>query len=274
MIDTVARTAQEIVDEAITKLPARWDWFYCDHDDGLTAEQIHKILTTEDGYNDVAMEIEDNNFESKWQAVQELIEEVVPDEDEREVLEADETLLGRLKDAIYDLDRTDVVKELARNQRIYVRYHLGTNQGDYIDLAPNSWNWTAGQVYRAARHLCALAKLPWAEHGEKFRELVVNATYGGELFIFWYADLSDVIEAINAHLADPTEKRTITWTNPTFLLLDYYNGSGHEFRLDGEYSRAFDYERLSVDGSFGYSWDEICGLVSRYYATEFKVEAA
>lgn len=256
-----------ILNCAIDRLPAKWQWFYAAYDDKLGASQVQQLFASDDGEMSIIEDIEMNSADYRHDRMWEVVEEAVPDEEELEALRDDESMFDRLREAIWERDESDIIGELADNTRLFLRYRLGDTPGDYNDLEPNSWNWGKREIYNAARRLAKIAGIPWKGNEDRMRELVVNATYGGELFVFWYGGVKDLIDATVRHYGGYDKPQTITWTNPTLLVLDYYNGSGHEVALEGTYSRPFDPERLVVDSAgSGYGWDAVCGLSSGYYS--------
>jgi len=55
------------------------------------------------------------------------------------------------------------------------------------------------------------------------------------------------------------------------LVLDSYNGLGHDGDVVGTDTAEFDKDNLRIDakgGAFGYSWDEVAGLTGGAYSSE------
>jgi hypothetical protein len=255
-IDTTAVAAR-----VRAALAETYDLAYVSQGDRITDEQLAYIF--EHGHEPESFY--DWLDESRHHYAIEALEELIPDRLEREALRRTDDW-DDLIDEIKERDNSNVFRDLLRETpRVLMRYALGDVDED-LDLDQDSWNWSEEQVTSAARKIGEIVGLDFV-HLPELRELVVNATYGGKLYVIWYGDVDDVVQAS----FDDSVQRTISWTEPYLLVLDRFNGSGHDVKIGhGEtITVRWDRTRLVVDDhDFGYGWDRVCGLHKPAYACE------
>ena len=111
----------------------------------------------------------------------------------------------------------------------------------------------------------ACHKVPRALHlkkgqfDEKIEELVENATYGGELRIYFNAMFDRLISK------DPeNDFKSIRFHgNVVVAIADSRNGSGHHVRIPQDITFPFRRENLFVDSQVHYSYaNEVCGMTN------------
>ncbi|KAA4016976.1 hypothetical protein F3D60_31525, partial [Bacteroides ovatus] len=97
------------------------------------------------------------------------------------------------------------------------------------------------------------------EFDEKIEELVENATYGGELRIYFNAMFDRLISK------DPeNDFKSIRFHgNVVVAIADSRNGSGHHVRIPLDITFPFRRENLFVDSQVHYSYaNEVCGMTN------------
>jgi hypothetical protein len=101
------------------------------------------------------------------------------------------------------------------------------------------------------------------------------------LYVLWYGPPTDLVMATFqttdegfAYLHDGMH-RTISWTDPHLLLLNPWNGSGHDVKVTGTITKPWTRERVCVDNASttpGYSWEQVCGPHWPAYANTCTIE--
>lgn len=252
-LDAIAARVEAALDEHYTLVWAAYD-------DQFSEEQLAEMFTEGtdpesfmDWYSDAARD-----------AAQEVIHALVPDPHEWVEFHHSEQI-DELRITIEERDNSEVFDQLLRNTgSVLLRYAV--TEDEEFDLEPDSWRWDEAEVNAAARKLGDL--LPGVDFTflPELRELVQNATYGGTLYVLWYGDVDEVVKAS----FDDATPRTITWTDPSVVCLDRYNGSGHDVQLKGlTLTLPWSRERITPDSQgFGYGWDQVCGLNKGAYRNE------
>lgn len=99
--------------------------------------------------------------------------------------------------------------------------------------------------------------MDWATNRDAFIEIVENATYGGRLCVLYYADIQELAKAVEylvkAHHDVPANDKArvrLTFTDPTLLVRDWINGSGHEHSVKGQVVVEFGYADRSTHHRF------------------------
>lgn len=269
----------KVLEAAMGRLEETYTLDYVAYDDKLTEEQIQRILQGE--VSDVENEILEQWQEYHHQLVDEqYLPQLVPDPVERAALSADSERFWELVEAIRDRDDSTLWADLVRNTRqwsILMRYRLGKPDED-MDL-PYNLGYPADPqekiVNRWARKLARMAGVDFEPNEQAFRQMVIEQSYyGGTLWVVWYGSPGDLIEAVCADTWQRKRRRTITWTNPELVLLDRFNGSGHDESIVGTITKPWDPERCEVDSQprFGYGWDKVAGVVKTAYKCEWSID--
>lgn len=234
--------------------PRGVDLVYVDYRDELTNEQCQKIVETGDIYapeEDMWDWVNDCQYDSAIEIIKTLAKEYEELEDFYDDMVDDEDL----KSAIYEADTSNFVKDLLRNTRNKAMYYKLDYYSDY-DLTEESLE---EEIKGIANHLGVDAQ----EHRESLKELVENATYGGNLCIYWYGDIKDVTKE------EEEEPKFISFDNPVRLcIMDRFNGSGHDVKLKAPITAEFRRENLHMDDvkGCGYSYGyDVCGLYMPAY---------
>ena len=150
-----------------------------------------------------------------------------------------------IRDLLYERDESDMVWELISREEDDFFYSLGMD----VPFKP----WEDGRVaYNIRRKL----KLPNEEKYTKaIQELVDNCYYGGELRIYFSANITDVISR------KKFDFRSIEFSGTVAVgIVNSTEGSGYmvDIWMD-KLVLPFKRENLFLDRAVNYSWNEICG---------------
>lgn len=206
-------------------IPQYVNLYYVDYRDDL------------DEHEDIQEEcIRSNNMEKLYEKAYEWYEEQESSnmhdylEETRKNMEAD-NLAGEfeehedeIRELIYDQNDSDPVKDLIRNSSVTnFFYSLGVEISGYLTGCSLRGESVAMACHKVRRAL----HLKKGEFDEKIEELVENATYGGELRIYFNAMFDRLISK------DPeNDFKSIRFHgNVVVAIADSRNGSGHHVRI-------------------------------------------
>ncbi|MEV5279850.1 hypothetical protein ACFYMW_26300 [Streptomyces sp. NPDC006692] len=246
-----ADLAQAAVELIISRLDDEYELVYVDHGDRLTDEQVQKLIAGDEEVLD-----EDWVSENRWRGVNAVLDALL-NQDARDFLD-EHAALDQLREAIEERDASHPIRDLMRGtgSKLF-RYRL-EGQGE-----PGAWKFSDAELTSVARGLAAAAGLDFWENCAALRELVANASYGGDLHVLWRGDIKPVYDAVGrARGSDSAPVITVQWTDPELLVLDRWNGSGHTVRVRGTVNLPFDPDRLCIDaarGPGGCSWTDVVG---------------
>lgn len=269
--DTVKGPAREallaVASEAIGETTTLW---YLGQGDQLDRDQLQKL------FGGMLESFDESVFESadearRHYARQELagLPAIV-----RDAAEDDLSLEQELIEMIEGRDDSDVQADLIRaTPRQLFRYKLSPD-----------W-WGHGQAHRRsdedhedfAFDIASALGLDGATFRELRDDLIELSTEGGdaqELYVIWYGEvreLAELVIGVQAEQAGHDTPRTISWYEPSVVLLDRMGGSGHDVTLKAgaQVKVPFDPDLLCLDDEgFGYGWDATASVVKSYYAND------
>jgi hypothetical protein len=219
---------------------------YIDYNDNLNdnKELMEELATT--GYMDNFFENFDN-YEAEFDAIDYISKEVFTAE-ELDEINANEDLKMAIDKTCHDIDTSNPLKDLLYNT---------SRRFFYYDLNFNLENFDGRQnVAKEAKKIAKKLKLDYTANEKDLRELVANASYGGQLCILFTANPSDLYG---------DKGKYITFKdNYDICIMNRSNGSGHSVSMHNtELIFKFIRENLHDDeGNAGYSFSgDVCGLV-------------
>jgi len=275
------RKLKAILKQAIAALPEKTYLFHIDRDDELRPEQMQQLLT---GEKDAVMEEVTEHFnDSDTYPIDELLNEAVPDEDDRESLKEDIDSMQQFRDECYNRDQSTPFDDLLNNTgRIMVRFHILDDKGERVEQDGDSWRWDDAQTEAEGKKLAAALGFPYEAIKADMDELTANASYGGNLCVLGYVDAKELGDAIEHILRNEEKHRVkLTFIDPHILVHDGFNGSGHDVDIKGEVTINFGAKEMRnrimcVDAKgagTGYSWsDDIAGVVKTAYEADPTIE--
>lgn len=162
--------------------------------------------------------------------------------------------LDEMGDLFCERNDTDPTEELIRNSRpTNMFYSLGVKIEGYADGTSNREESNAISYNKIRRAL----KLKEGQFDDQLTELVDNATYGGELRIYFNAMFDDLLTSNKKR-----DFKTIRFHGDVIVAVaDSHNGSGYHVELPLDITLPFNRDNLFVDSQVHYSYaNEICGM--------------
>jgi hypothetical protein len=233
----------------------------------------------------VSDSFDDQRYDSANRFAQEAAEQVGLDWDD---LSGDDQ--DSIKEAIYDKDESDPVRALLRNtgsqliraslakpSELLVRSE-GMDDPAFGQHSLNSAD-PRGRQARIDAVNSALssagADIADAETAEAVEELIDNGPWdwheGVTLDVIFYTPIGDASAAPQSDTDAPGSiGRDIVLTGARVVLLDPWNGSGHDVAIPGKLTtRVTPGNPATLDSeAAGYGWDHVAGVVKSAYAPE------
>lgn len=159
-----------------------------------------------------------------------------------------------ISDLIYERNDTDPTEDLIRHSTVTnFFYSLGVEIDGYTANGSTRKESEAMACYKVRRAL----KLKKGQYDDEILELVQNASYGGELRIYFNAMFNKLL----THNQD-ADFRTIRFHGDVVVAIaDSRSGSGYDITLPIDVTLPFKRDNLFVDSQVHYSYaDEICGM--------------
>lgn len=265
---------------------------FVDYDDKLTKDQMGMILSGD--WNDAENDVEDRFSDSAYDeavkvATEELETAVQEGRFDREWDELDSDEQDEARYAVEARDDSDPVKDLLRNTTPQL---LRTSLGQPSERLPEprfaSGHHLDNGGFQARKKVIAdLLKESGADTSaegvdEALGELIDNGPWdwheGVQLDVIFYADIADAVPATRFDTdPDAGKEKVLEFARPHILLIDKWNGSGHDVVVPAPLKRTL--AKPAEDGSEvprtgrvylddsgdGYSWDDVCGLVKSAY---------
>lgn len=258
-----------LVTDTTAALDERYTLVYLDRsDDGLTPQQIQVLLDGGNEWESTEFSfIEDNQADQYWEAATQVLRELLGEE-LYELLER----AGRVEEIRWVIEERDdsgglVDLLLKASPHSLFRFDLDVDVLDYTVTS------AADDDTRQVIATAAGLDLDHPPTAALVESLVANASYGGRLSVLWYGDPADAVALARPH--DPDDARaTVTFTGAHLLILDSWNGSGHEEPVP-VITAQWGPRRVSIDAAHtggGYSWTDTAGPVASTYSGTYRVE--
>jgi hypothetical protein len=259
-----------LIADATAALDTRYSLTFVDRcDDGLSPAQIEALLDGVNPYESAEFSmVEEAESDMRWESTEQILRDLL-DSDLYDLLDH-RNRLQELREEIQDRDDTDLITELQKiSPHSLFRYDLDVEVPDYTMSAQERAD-TCTEIIR-------VAGLEGDQRTvEEIYGLIDDASYGGRLYVLWSTHPDDAITLAepvgwDEHGKELTEPcGTVTFTQAHLLILDKWNGSGHEIELP-TITAEWGPRRVVIDSprvGNGYSWTDIAGPVrSAYQAT-------
>ena len=161
-----------------------------------------------------------------------------------------------IRDLLYERNDTDPVTDLIKNtSTTNMFYSLGVEIDGYHDSWCGSYRGESEAMacYKIRRAL----KLKKGQFDDRISELVENASYGGELRIYFNAMFNELVNS-----DENKDFKTIRFHGDVVVAVaDSHNGSGFDTTLPLDITLPFNRDNLFVDSQVHYSYaSEVCGM--------------
>ena len=262
------------------------------YDESLSEEQIELVLAGDwtGVENDVDERYADSAYERAVEIAREQVDEAYEEgRFDRSWDELDPDEQDEARWAVEERDESAPLKDLLRNtHKQLMRTSMGQPMGR---LADRDAVWGSRMDHGGLEHRRDAIASMLADSGldasspeaqEAITELVENGPWdwheGVQLDVIFYDDIADLAPSTSSDAdEDAGKSRELEFTNPRVLLIDKWNGSGHDVRIPGTLKRTLGQpaegreldqtQRVYLDSKAGgYSWDDVCGLHKPAYA--------
>jgi hypothetical protein len=258
-----------LVTDATAALDERYTLLYLDRsDDGLTPQQIQVLLDgTNEWESSEFSHLETAESDAYMEAATQVLRELLGEELYELAERADR--LDEIRWAVEERDDSGGLVNLLLKASVssLFRSDLGVDVPDFTMTSAEDDD--TRQVIANAAGL----DLDHPPSAALVEGLVVNASYGGRLYVLWYGDLVDAVALARPH--DPQDVRgTVTFTGAHLLILDSLNGSGHAEPVP-VITAQWGARRVSIDAArLGacYSWTDTAGPVASTYSGTFRLD--
>ena len=250
--------SEDLEKEIIAYIEKNQPEVYWDYNDELSKEQIEQIFKTKDGLNDVENEIWDRNIDYIFQLEDEAIKECMSEFEEKINAELNTEDSEDWEDDFKEFCREYIgvdmnIKDLIRRTSEQVFFYDTCEE--FGDQCFNSQMDKYNDVRRIKKTLGIKTK----DFDNQIKELLNNASYGGQLVVYFMADVQTLRECMN----NATEKSMITFKRSVSVAItNTWNGSGHDITIKHDFELPFNPENLFYEDTinYNYSW-EVCGMV-------------
>jgi hypothetical protein len=171
--------------------------------------------------------------------------------DEDEAGQLVERYEDSIRDVLYKRNGSSPVNDLLKNTR---EFSLFIDTG--LEIAGDSWRWTKSEETGWLKKIKRKLKINTSQWDEEIRSMLQNASYGGQLGVYFYDGVDSLITD------SETDWESISFTNPVIAIINTGNGSGGDACLKGHaFSMPFVRENLFIDRYFKYNYvSAVCGM--------------
>ena len=175
-------------------------------------------------------------------------------------LDFDDAWIDEIRDALYDKDQSDPIKDLLGNTgKINMYYSLDAEvDGWHEAFMCNPWRGDSEAMaeYKMRR---ALRIKKGTKQAEQIHSIVCNAPYGGGVRIYFQANLKDMLST--EYEEDAEDFRTIHFKGKfAVALYNSLKGSGDYEEIELDFEVPFNRENLAISGGDRYSIEQCFGM--------------
>lgn len=251
-MNTNAQSWKKYVPESVTL-------YYVDYCDSLDGhEKLQEQCIRQNSFLPLDMQTQEWYFEQEIEILHEYLTEIkgkmLSDGNAEEYVKHEEDI----KQLLYERNDTDPSDDLISNSSVTnLFYSLGVEIAGYAEGSSTCEESHAMSCYKIRRAL----KLKKGQFEEQINELVDNATYGGELRIYFNAMFNRLVTGDNGN-----DFKAIHFHGDVIVAIaDSHNGSGYHVEIPLDITLPFRRENLFVDSQVHYSYaNEICGMVNSW----------
>jgi len=221
---------------------------YWDYRDELSDKDIAKIIEDEDGLSALEDEIWEMNIDHiadlERQCIKNVAEEFDFDED---ILDDDEFVDFCNDNISVDLNISDLLDNCGK---VVLFYDSGIELQGY-GQERKEYIADMDEIKKFLK-----IKISDTTHDEKIMQMILQASYGGQLVVYFTASIKEFLEV--------KENSAIKFNNVNIAIIDTCNGSGDDCFIPGvEFTVPFDRSKIFYDKSIKYNYSfAVCGMSS------------
>jgi len=253
---TISELSEGLKNEIIAEIKKNQPEIYWDYRDEMSKENIDKIFSSEDGLNDVENEIWDLNIDYVCDLEHERCKDLISESEDKINEELNSEDSEEWEEEFNDFAREYIcvdmdLKGLLRNNRDEVFFYDTCEE--FGDQCFNS----AMDKYNDIRRIKKTLGIKTNQFDAKLRELLNNASYGGNLVVYFAAD----VLTLRDYVFSETKKFITFKGNVSIAITDTCNGSGHDVCINHSFKLPFNPENLFYEDTikYNYSW-AVCGM--------------
>lgn len=188
--------------------------------------------------------------------IQDLLQEIESKMSEDGLKEEYNEYEEMIRDLLSERNDINPADDLIRHSSLTnMFYSLGVEIDGYDTYSNARGESETMSCYKIRRAL----KLKKGQHDDKILELIRNASYGGELRIYFNAMFNKLLTGDS----DNDFKTIHFHGNVVVAIADSHNGSGYDITLPIDITLPFKRDNLYVDSQVHYSYaNEVCGMVN------------
>lgn len=241
----------------LSYIPSCVSLYYVDYRDDLDEqEELQQKCLQDNNLIPLYEKVDDWYWEQETQNCQEELDNIrkkMSEDGREEEFNAHE---DEIRDLLYERNDTDPVTDLIKNTgTTNMFYSLGVE----IDGYHNDWcgSFRGESEAMACYKIRRALKLKKGQFDDRLKELVDNATYGGELRIYFNAMFNELVNN-----DEKNDFKTIRFHGDVVVAIaDSHNGSGFDITLPLDIALPFNRDNLFVDSQVHYSYaSEVCGM--------------
>lgn len=237
-------------------IPSRVSLYYVDYQDDLDEhEDLQQKCLKDNSLVSLYEKADDWFSEQEIQNCGEELDSIREKMSEDGCEEKFDAHEDEIRDLLYERNVTDPVTDLIGNtSTTNMFYSLGVEIDGYHD------SWCGGYRGESEAMACykirRALKLKKGQFDDRISELVQNATYGGELRIYFNAMFNELVSD------EDKDFKTIRFHGDVVVAVaDSHNGSGFDTTLPLDITIPFNRDNLFVDSQVHYSYaSEVCGM--------------
>lgn len=187
----------------------------------------------------------------KRQLKEDMVSKFDLDEDEADCL-VYEKYQDKIEEVLYQKDDSDPLHDLLKNTE---KFSFFFDTG--LQIEDGSWNRTRSEQTLWLNKIKRKLKIEKSDWDDKIRLMLSQASYGGQLVIYFYDSVEELI-------TDNKEKdvKSVRFSNPYIAIINMNCGSGDHTHLKGHrLTIPFIRENLFIDRYFKYNYvSQVCGM--------------
>ena len=241
-------------------IPTNVNLYYVDYQENLSRniDELQQCISEncwDKLYEELGETLDDSRRESleyyKIELKDDIISKFNLDEDEANELVC-ETYRDEIEENLYERDESNAIRDLLKNTNKF-SFFIDTG----LQIEDGSWHWSRSEQTEWLKKIKRKLKIESNEWDKNIRQMLSEASYGGQLVIYFYASVEKLV-------TDDKEKdfKSILFFNPAIAIINTNCGSGdHTFLQGHSFTTSFSRENLFIDRYFKYNYvAEVCGM--------------